>query len=47
MAWTEDGVVCLGREEMSWEWLKLSRAVDAMLWGLNFIEKVMGTPGGF
>lgn len=40
--WPGLGVACLGGEGMSWEWLGSSGAVDAMLWGLDFIEKVMG-----
>ena len=29
---------------MSWEHLGSSEAVDATLWDLDFIEKVMGSP---
>lgn len=40
--WFGLGVVCLGGEGMSWEWLGWLGVVDVMLWGLDFIEKVMG-----
>lgn len=46
--WPGLRLACLGgEEERSWECLGSSKAIDTMLWGLEFTEKVMETPGGF